>query len=102
MWLTVTDDLINITHIDSFKNTFERPLLSLQVAFEIWSSQKSSLICREWMCPQMLVQYGAAVNRTDRNGCTPLYKAAYHGRPVLVDMLVKAGMSAFSAVVYIS
>ena len=46
------------------------------------------------MCPQMLVQYGAAVNRTDRNGCTPLYKAAYHGRPVLVDMLVKAGMSA--------
>lgn len=39
----------------------------------------------------MLVQYGAAVNRTDRNGCTPLYKAAYHGRPVLVDMLVKAG-----------
>ena len=41
----------------------------------------------------MLVQYGAAVNRTDRNGCTPLYKAAYHGRPVLVDMLVKAGRS---------
>lgn len=39
----------------------------------------------------MLLQYGAAVNRTDRNGCTPLYKAAYHGRPVLVDMLVKAG-----------
>lgn len=39
----------------------------------------------------MLVQYGAAINRTDRNGCTPLYKAAYHGRPILVDMLVKAG-----------
>lgn len=44
------------------------------------------------LCVQILVQYGAAVNRTDRNGCTPLYKAAYHGRPVLVDMLVKAGI----------
>ena len=39
----------------------------------------------------MLIDFGAEVNRTDRNGCTPLYKAAYHGRPILVDMLVKAG-----------
>ncbi|WAR22633.1 FEM1C-like protein [Mya arenaria] len=30
---------------------------------------------------------GADINMTDRNGCTPLYKAAYHGRPVLVDIL---------------
>lgn len=42
---------------------------------------------------KILLRFGAAVNRTDRNGCTPLYKAAYHGRPVLVDILVKAGMT---------
>lgn len=39
----------------------------------------------------ILLKAGADVNLTDRNGCTPLYKAAYHGRPVLVDVLVQAG-----------
>jgi len=38
-----------------------------------------------------LLKAGADFNMTDRNGCTPLYKAAYHGRPVLVDILTQAG-----------
>ncbi|KAK6174475.1 hypothetical protein SNE40_017745 [Patella caerulea] len=38
---------------------------------------------------KMLIRAGASVNLTDRNGCSPLYKAAYHGRPVLIDILVK-------------
>jgi ankyrin repeat protein len=64
------------------------PLLQTRILF----CQRTPLSKITFFCfSQMLLQYGAAVNRTDRNGCTPLYKAAYHGRPVLVDMLVKAG-----------
>ena len=40
---------------------------------------------------QILIKAGAKINLTDRNECTPLYKAAFHGRPVLLDMLLKAG-----------
>jgi ankyrin repeat protein len=38
---------------------------------------------------------GADINMTDRNGCTALYKAAYHGRPVLVDILTQAGQYSY-------
>ncbi|XP_069140875.1 serine/threonine-protein phosphatase 6 regulatory ankyrin repeat subunit B-like [Argopecten irradians] len=40
---------------------------------------------------QILLKAGADINLTDRNGCSPLYKAAFHGRPVLIDMLLEAG-----------
>ncbi|KAL4232108.1 hypothetical protein ACF0H5_009684 [Mactra antiquata] len=37
----------------------------------------------------ILIKAGANINLTDRNGCTPLYKAAYHGRPLLVNILIQ-------------
>uniref|UniRef100_K1Q9H1 Ankyrin repeat and protein kinase domain-containing protein 1 n=1 Tax=Magallana gigas TaxID=29159 RepID=K1Q9H1_MAGGI len=39
----------------------------------------------------ILIKAGADINLTDRNSCSPLYKAAFHGRPVLIEMLLKAG-----------
>ncbi|RUS78981.1 hypothetical protein EGW08_013238 [Elysia chlorotica] len=39
----------------------------------------------------ILIRNGASINRTDKYGCTPLYKAAFHGRVTLVDMLLKEG-----------
>ncbi|CAG2209586.1 uncharacterized protein LOC143072438 [Mytilus galloprovincialis] len=40
---------------------------------------------------EILIRAGAKINMTDRNDCTPLYKAAFHGRPILLDILLKAG-----------
>ena len=40
---------------------------------------------------QVLLHAGAYINKCDRNGCTPVYKAAFHGRPSLIELLAKAG-----------
>ena len=40
---------------------------------------------------QLLVDAGAYINKCDRMGCTPVYKAAFHGRSSLIDFLSRAG-----------
>ena len=47
---------------------------------------------------QLLLNAGAYINKCDRNGCTPIYKAAFHGRPALIELLARAGK--YSILVY--
>lgn len=40
---------------------------------------------------EVLLNAGAYINKCDRMGCTPVYKAAFHGRPFLIEQLSRAG-----------
>ena len=40
---------------------------------------------------KLLLGAGAYVNKCDRSGCTPVFKAAFHGRPILIELLTKSG-----------
>ena len=40
---------------------------------------------------QVLLDASVYINRCDRNGCTPVYKAAFHGRPALIEILTRSG-----------
>ena len=42
---------------------------------------------------QVLLKAGAYINKCDRNGCTPVFKAAFHVRPAQIELLSRAGKS---------
>ena len=38
-----------------------------------------------------LLSAGAYIDKCDRHGCTPIYKAAFHGRAMLIELLSRTG-----------
>lgn len=50
---------------------------------------------------QVLLRAGAYINKCDKNGCTPIYKAAFHGRPTLIELLARAGEPTIATLIVI-
>lgn len=54
-----------------------------------FADNESLIRCRSTV--RLLVKYGADIESNDNDGCTPLWSAMVHARPVVMEELIRAG-----------